>query len=277
MGHPPRIEDAAYHRADGTPLLGRLYRPAGEGPFPAVVDVHGGAWTSGDRLKNEVIHHALAAAGVAVWALDFRAAPQARYPAPIAEINLGIRWLKARAADLGLDAARIGGLGTSSGGHQLMSTALRPHDPRYAALPLPGEVQPDARLAFVALGWPVLDPLARFRMAQERSLANLLDAHRAYWPSEDDMAEGNPQLVVERGEATALPPVLIVQGDADDNLTPDMAERFVAAYRRAGGAAELAKFADQRHTFITVDPSSAAAQAAVARIVAFVRERAGLG
>ena len=69
--------------------------------FPAIVEVHGGAWTGGDRFNNVVIHNAIAAAGTAVLAIEFRLAPASPYPAGIADVNLGIRWLKANIARLG--------------------------------------------------------------------------------------------------------------------------------------------------------------------------------
>ena len=88
-------EDIEYLRHGGKPLLARLYRPKGAGPASALVEVHGGAWTSGDRLNNAVIATTLAAAGSVVLSLDFRMPPEAGYPASIADINLGIRFLKA--------------------------------------------------------------------------------------------------------------------------------------------------------------------------------------
>ena len=119
-------EDVEYLRTDGATLLARLYRPRGTGPFPAVVGVHGGAWTSGDRLNNEILDRAVAAAGAVVLAIDFRLAPQSPYPGSVADINYGIRWLKARAASLDSRADWVGAVASSSGGHQLLLNALRP-------------------------------------------------------------------------------------------------------------------------------------------------------
>ena len=84
------------------------------------------------------------------------------------------------------------------------------------------------------------------------------------------MTEGNPQLVLERGENGKLPPLLILQGTKDNNVTPDMAEKLSAAWRSRGGKATLETFADQPHTFATQDPSSAASQRAIELIKAFV-------
>src|ERR1700758_1172206 len=131
-----RIEDVEYQRQGGRALLARLYRPAGAGPFPAVLQVHGGAWTSKDRTDNDFISKALAETGILVASLDFRMPPEAAYPASLADINLGVRWLKARARTYGSRPDWVGLFGTSSGGHQALLAAMRPEDPRYAALPL---------------------------------------------------------------------------------------------------------------------------------------------
>src|SRR5919106_1779738 len=79
--------------------------------------------------------------------------------ASLADINLATRWLKHRARTYGSRPDWVGTLGTSSGGHQVLLAAMRPDDPRYAALPLAEGPKVDARVAFVVSGWGVLDPL----------------------------------------------------------------------------------------------------------------------
>ncbi|HUK08111.1 MAG TPA: alpha/beta hydrolase [Stellaceae bacterium] len=273
MSYQIRIEEMPYSRHPSGDLLARLYLPQGPGPFPGVVEVHGGAWILNDRLTNRDIHQPLAASGVVVMAIDFRMPPAAQYPASIADINLAMRWLKRHARDFNLDPARVGGLGTSSGGHQLMLAALRPDDPRFNALPLAGGEAIDPRPAFVVLCWSILDPLARYRMAVAKGIDRLVKAHQAYWPSEAAMSEGNPQLIVEHGQAQHRPPVLLLQGTNDDNVTPDMAERFLTAYRAKGGAIELETFPGEPHAFIAKDPASAASRRAIERIIAYVHDR----
>ena len=268
--------DVEYLRHGDAPLLARLYQPKGEGPFPALIDVHGGAWASGDRLNNAPLDEALAKSGIVVLAIDFRMPPAHRYPASIADINFAVRWLKARAREFGSRRELVSALGTSSGGHQLLLAALKPNDPRYAAQPLheaPGE---DALLPYVVLCWPITDPLARYRMVNEKGNTRLVEAHDAYWASESEMAEGNPQLILEHGEATTpLPPAIVVQGTGDDNVTPDMADRFAAAYRARGGQLDLHKFAGQPHTFIVRDPASEASREATEKLRDFVLKQAG--
>ncbi len=161
---PIHTEDLEYLQIGGTPLLARFYRPEeGPGPFPAVLEVHGGAWTSGDRFNNVAIAEHLAAHGVVVLSIDFRMPPAARYPDTVADVNFGIRFLKGNAEKFATRAELVGGLGTSSGGHLLLLNALRPRDPRYASRPLPGTV-PASPLPSPAgpwlIPWPATAPSA---------------------------------------------------------------------------------------------------------------------
>src|SRR5262245_11832240 len=124
------VTDVEYLRHGDVPLLARIYQPQGDGPFPALVDVHGGQWSRFDRTQHARIDHAIAEGGAVVVALDFRLLPQHPYPAQIQDIHYGIRWLKAHAARFHADAASVGGIGGSSGGHGLVLAAMRPGDPR---------------------------------------------------------------------------------------------------------------------------------------------------
>jgi acetyl esterase/lipase len=271
--HDVIIEDIEFGRAGDVPLIGRLYRPRDVTGFPAIVEVHGGAWTGGDRLNNVVMHNAVAAAGTAVLAIEFRLAPAAPYPAGIADVNLGIRWLKANIARLGGDPTKVGGLGTSSGGHQLLLNVLRPHDPRYAALTLANSPDVDAGLAYVVVCWPISDPVARYKMARETGNERLVKNHHAFFGDEAAMAEASPQRILESGEAPRLPPALLIQGTADANVTPDMADRFAAAYAKAGGRITLRKFEGEPHTFVSVNPESPASVEALRLITDFIRDQ----
>src|SRR5690606_17614808 len=131
------------------------------------------------------------------------------------------RWLKAHARKLDLNAKRFGGVGTSSGGHQLVLSALLPQK---FSVDDPALAEVDASLDFVVACWPILDPLARYRMAQSKGLKHLVEAHHAFWPDEAAMTQGNPQLVVERGEAAAKPRMLVLQGTADENVEHERAD-----------------------------------------------------
>lgn len=273
------IEDVEYLRHGAQGYLARLYTPRGAGPFPLAVEIHGGAWNRSDRLHDKAIHEAVARSGVVVMAVDFRMPPVAGYPASLADINYAIRWLKAHAARFNGDPARVAVMGSSSGGHQAMLTALRPHDPRYAAIALAGGAPVDAAVCCAVLYWPVIDPLGRYEYAKRLKAAGppwpamvdrVLPDHDRFWQTEAAMAEGSPVRILERGEKTALPPVLYLQGTADAVHPRDNLERFVAAYRKAGGRVELELYEGEGEGFAVFTPEAPASLAAMARIVAFL-------
>lgn len=244
-----RVEDVEYRRDGSESWLARIYQPQGIGPFPAVLEVHGGAWNHNDRTQNASIDEALAASGLVVVAIDFHLGTQAPYPTSIADVNYATRWLKARAGDFNATAEALGGAGFSSGGHMIMLSAMRPRDPRYAAQPLESDAEADASLAYVIMGWPVLDPHARYLHAKGLGRAGMLQSHHTYFVDEATMREANPQQILERGEPVELPPALLVQGADDDVLSPRTAERFAEAYGKAGGVIELALYPGAGHGY----------------------------
>ena len=221
-------EDIVYHTPAGIALTATLYRPAGEGPFAAVIDAHGGRWCSETRMTNVRIDEALAAAGIVVMALDFRMPPDAQYPLPVADINFAIRWLHAHAADYGINPDWIGGVGTSSGGHQLALTALAPDDPKYRQGHTAEMDGVSAKVNYMILCWPVSDPPARYRYAIANKMDIHIQSHERYWPSEAMMAEGSPQRIVADGEAATLPPTAADPG----HQRHDPVARHVGTLRR---------------------------------------------
>src|SRR2546426_874270 len=161
------VADVEYLRHGDKPLLARLFKPRGSGPFPIMVELHGGAWVRGDRLNGNAANEALARNGVIVAALDFRVPPVAPYPASLADIHCGIRWCKTQAPAWNGRPDRIGAMGTSSGAHQAMLLGIRPRDPRYAALSLPAVATTvDGTLGCVIMVSPVIDPLGRYHYAK---------------------------------------------------------------------------------------------------------------
>jgi len=267
-----RIEDVEYQRQGGQALLARLYRPAGTGPFPALLQVHGGAWTSKDRIDNDYISKALAQSGILVASIDFRMPPEAAYPASLADINLATRWLKARARLYGSRPDWVGTFGTSSGGHQVVLAAMRPDDPRYNALPLAEAPEIDARVAFVISGWGVLDPLLRYHLAKKAGNAELVGNHDAFWGSEAAMSDGSPPAILDRGEKAYLPPALLFGGDADEWVPTEVTDRLVAGWKKAGGEVEVTFYEGANHGFMTGKPDAPYAARAIERMKMFIRK-----
>ena len=261
--------------AGGRQLMARVYQPLGPGPFPVLLDLHGGAWNTKDRFANETMDRAIAASGVLVVAIDLTLAPEAPYPGSVQDAHYGVRWLKWKGRDWNGDPATVGILGSSTGGHLAELLAMRPDDARYGALALPEAPTLDATVCYVATRSPISDPYARFLQAQKMNREPLVQNSRAYFQPWDTIHEANPQEILERGEAVRLPPLLILQGALDDNVPPALQERFAAAYRAAGGECRLEIFEGCGHLWIDTPGSQTdRAHATVKQFIAHALARA---
>ena len=94
-----KVWDVEYRRDPVRTLMARIYQPQGVGPFPVLLDLHGGAWNDQDRTANAPMDERLAASGILVVAIDLRRAKEAPYPASVSDANYGVRWLKSRARE----------------------------------------------------------------------------------------------------------------------------------------------------------------------------------
>jgi acetyl esterase len=162
-----KVSEVEYRRTKaGRQLMVRIYEPAGAGagPFPTVLDLHGGAWNAKDRKAEEPMDRAIAESGVLVVAVDLTLAPESPYPACVQDPNYAVRWLKTKAASWNGKQEKIGIYGSSSGGHVAELLAMRPGDPRYNAIPLPQAPKAEASVAYVAMRSPISNPFARTRM-----------------------------------------------------------------------------------------------------------------
>ena len=278
------IEDVEYLRHGDKPLLARLFKPRGSGPFPIMVELHGGAWVRGDRLNGNAPNEALAQHGVIVAALDFRVPPVAPYPASLADIHYGIRWCKTQAAAWHGRPDWIGSMGTSSGAHQAMLLGMLPHEPRYAALSLPaGATAVDGTVGCVIMVSPVIDPLGRYLYAKglrqdvtpPTGFADrVVPMHDQYWQTEEAMAEGAPARILARGEKTALPPTLCLRRTYEaGHPRPDLDE-FVRQYRQPGGKIDLTIFEGEGEGLLR-DLSSPTAQQALEQMSTFIHQHLG--
>jgi acetyl esterase len=234
----------------GRMLMARIYQPKGAGPFPTVLDLHGGAWNRKDRLAEEPMDRALAASGLLVVAVDLTLAPQAPYPACVQDANYAVRWLKTKAATWNGDTAKIGIYGSSSGGHVAELLAMRPRDPRYGSIPLAAAPDVDATVAWAALRSPISNTFARYENAERRHNEAMMKNNTVFFAPWQTIHESNPQEILERGEKPTLVPLLIMQGALDDNVLPEVQEKFVKTYRSAGGACDYRLFENSVHEWV---------------------------
>ena len=278
------VQDVEYLRHGDIPLLARLFTPRGSGPFPIMVELHGGAWVRGDRLIGNAANEALARNGVIVAALDFRVPPVASYPASFADIHYGIRWCKAQAKSWNGIPDKVGAMGTSSGAHQAMLLGMRPHDSRYAALSQSnGSTGVDGALACVIMVSPVIDPLGRYQYAKglrddctppAGMAERVAPMHDLYWETEEAMAEAAPARALAAGERMELPPTLCLARSYEEaHPRPDLDE-FIAQYRNAGGQIDVKIFEGEGERLLQ-DVATPDAQEALERMTAFIRQHLG--
>src|SRR5678816_4799685 len=103
------VSEVEFRRTSaGRVLMARVYQPKGTGPFPTVLDLHGGAWNAKDRHAEEPMDRALAGSGVLVVAIDMTLAPEAPYPACVQDANYAVRWLKTKAQTWNGDTSKVG-------------------------------------------------------------------------------------------------------------------------------------------------------------------------
>ncbi|MCW5605137.1 MAG: alpha/beta hydrolase, partial [Burkholderiales bacterium] len=197
--------DIEFRRTPKRTLMARVYQPQGAGPFPTLLDLHGGAWNNKDRLANAPMDEAVAKSGVLVVAVDLTLAPEAPYPASVQDANYAVRWLKAKAKEWNGDPANLGVLGSSSGGHVAQLLGMRPRDARYNAHPLPEAPSVDATVAYVATRSPISDPYARFLQAEKMKRDHMIQNSKTYFDPWESVYEGNPQQILDRREPVSLP------------------------------------------------------------------------
>jgi acetyl esterase len=234
----------------GRMLMARIYQPQGPGPFPTVLDLHGGAWNRKDRFAEEPMDRALAASGLLVVAVDLTVAPEAPYPACVQDANYAVRWLKTKAQTWNGDTAKIGVYGSSTGGHIAELLAMRPRDRRYNAIAFAAAPNIDATVAYIATRSPISNTFARYENAERRSNASMVKNNKTFFVPWETIHEANPQEILEREEKVVVVPFLIMQGALDDNVLPQVQEEFVKTYRAAGGECEYHLFENSVHEWV---------------------------
>jgi acetyl esterase/lipase len=277
------FEEPFRRTAKGRQLMARIYKPVSppsrQEALPVLLDLHGGAWNRKDRTANEPMARAIAASGVLVMSPDMTLAPEAPYPACVQDAHFALRWLKWKAPGWNGDPSTLGILGSSSGGHVGELIALKPRDPKYAAIPLPEAPQVDASIRYLATRSPISNTVARYQQAEKMKREQMINNNKNYWVPWETIHEGNPQRILERKEHGPLVPLLIMQGGLDDNVLPELQEKFVASWRAAGGEVRLEVFEGCEHEWVKdpgpmTDKAHEMVKAFIARSLTKVRQAA---
>ena len=127
---------------------------------------------------------------------------------------------------------------------------MRPRDPRYNSLPLAVAPDLDATVGYIATRSPISNTFARYENAVRRQNENMVKFNKVFFAPWESIHESNPQEILEREEKVTLVPFLIMQGALDDNVLPEMQEKFAKTYRAAGGACDYRLFENSVHEWV---------------------------
>jgi len=217
-----------YASPTGQDLHADVYRPGSEGPFPAVLVVHGGSWTRGSRSRMARVAERLAGSGYTAVSVDYRLAPAHRFPTPVHDCKAAVRWIRRHADDLRVDPERVGGFGYSSGAHLVaMLATTTPSDGLEGDAP-PGA--PSSRIQAAVLGGTPTD-LGRF--PPNPTLRRFLGASRDEVP--DLYAFASPITHVSSDD----PPMFLYHGTRDWVVDISHARIMAKALQDAGVPHEL--------------------------------------
>jgi acetyl esterase len=262
LGPGEDVACVADHRVAlaGGEITVRVYTPAGAGPHPALVFYHGGGWVIGDLSTHDGICRTLTnAAGCAIASVDYRLAPEFKYPTAVDDSYAALSWVADQSAALGLDRRRVAVGGDSAGGNLATVVALLARD------------RGGPRVAHQVLIYPVTD--YRFDTASYRENATgyvlTAEAMRWFWGHYLARAEqgGEPLASPLRAPTLAgLPPALVLTAECDP--LRDEGEAYAERLRDAGVPVTLTRYTGMFHGFVRMTRLLDKARAAVDEIAA---------
>jgi acetyl esterase/lipase len=260
-----------YRTVDGVELLLDVYTPKdkGNGPFPAVMYVHGGGWTGGDKSGGAGMTETpeLLSRGFVVIAINYRLAPKYTVPSQVEDVKYAIRYVKSNSRELNIDAERLGLIGGSAGGHLVSLMGVTgPEDGLEGDFDLP--VKSSRVRAVVDMFGPAdLDGIpegkAKGTVAQ------------AFGVNVDD--PGARELLRKYSPVTYAtaddPPFLILHGDKDEVVPLDQSQRLYRALQKSGVDSTLLVVKNAGHGLNAVGGTVTPARAEVSKAIAVFFER----
>lgn len=222
----------------------RIYRPASDETLPIVVFLHGGGWVIGDIESHDAVCQQLATRVPAiVVSVDYRLAPEHRYPAALEDCMAATRWVDEHAQGLGGDRHRMAVAGDSAGGNLSALVALRSRD------------EGGPRLAFQLLVYPATDLTCSFPSHAENAQGYLLTSDAIAWFLDHYIDEGDrkrPDASPHFAEdVSGLPPALVITAEFDP--LRDEGEAYAERLRAAGVPATATRYPGMIHAFFNMD------------------------
>jgi acetyl esterase len=245
----------------------RLYRPKGVAdgtPLPALVFFHGGGWVIGDLDTHDVLCRQLTAGGgISVVAVDYRLAPEHRFPAALDDAWAATRWIAAHAARLGIDAGRLAVGGDSAGGNLATVVALLAREHGGPAL------------AYQALIYPVTDVAAEAQSYADFAEGFMLTRASMRWFIAHYLGGGQDtkdwRVSPLRAPSLArVPPALVVTAGFDP--LRDEGEAYARGLREAGVRVDAVCYGGMVHGFVPMGRLIETGNRAVAHIAATLRQ-----
>jgi acetyl esterase len=227
-------------------LKARLYRPqsvAADSALPALVFAHGGGWVFGNLDSHDVLCAQLALeAGIAVFAVDYRLAPEARFPGAFDDVVAGLQWAAAHGASVGIDPSRLAIGGDSAGGNLAAAVALWARD------------HGGPKLSLQLLVYPVTDAVARADSYRRYEDGYGLNAVTMEWffdhYAPDKRSRGDWRMSPLRAQSLAgLPPALVVTAGYDP--LRDEGRAYAFRLQQEGTLADLVEFGGMLHGFLS--------------------------
>lgn len=237
---PPTLtlrRDVSYATVDGQTLAMDVVTPkVGKGPFPAVLCIHGGGWSSGHKKEMLGCAYMLSQLGFVTTSIDYRLVPQAHFPAQVEDAKAAVRYMRSHAKELDIDPSRIGVVGSSAGGH--LALFLGTTDKLYNDASQ-SQVS-SAVAAVVSLAGPTSLSLP-LPPNSEKIAERFIGKSRRECPELFEKASPAHYLTA----ATA--PVLMIHGNKDELVPYNQATTMLAACKKTGVDAELITIANGGH------------------------------
>lgn len=233
-----RVRDMAIP-GPASELPARIHYPHGEPPYACLVHFHGGGWVSGDpEIYDRPSRRLANATGCAVITVGYRKAPEHRFPAPLDDCYAAVSWVAAHAADLDIDARRIGVSGDSAGGNLAAATCLRAREARGPAIGLQVLIYPATDAACATASYETYgEGYGLDRRTMRWNWSQYLGSHDPADPYASPLRAGLHE----------LPPALVVTGEYDP--VRDDGELYAARLAAAGTPVTLTRYDGMIHAF----------------------------
>ncbi len=231
-GAPKLKTDIEFAKTNDVSLRLDAFVPEGKGPFPTCILVHGGGFTKGDKQSYiKPLFEPLSKAGFTWFTINYRLAPQHRWPACAEDVEAAIRWVKSHAAEYQVDVTRIALIGESAGGHLVSYVGARAKDETRVAAVVPFYAPHD------------LEFQVRHRNALGESMTALLGLTELNDETWKRLHEVSASTYVHKGQA----PYLLIHGDKDQTVPYEQSVRFQQQMKASGNRCDLITISGGTH------------------------------